>query len=220
MAGADVPRVAESAPADAPRPRESPDGPSARTAAGRGRPEVEPSSWELVQRAQAGDSESFGQLYDRYVDMVFRYLYYKVSDRGLAEDFTSETFVRALRRLDSFTYQGRDLGAWLVTIARNIVLDHVKSSRHRLEVVTDEVCDTGEPAVGPETLVLEHLDNTELLRLVAQLGADQQECIVLRFLQGQSVAETAEIMGRNDGAIKALQHRAIRRLAGMLGVAR
>ena len=220
MAGADLPRVAASAPADAPRPREAPDGPSSGTAATVEQPTVEPSSWELVQRAQAGDSESFGRLYDRYVDMVFRYLYYKVTDRGLAEDFTSETFLRALRRLDSFTYQGRDLGAWLVTIARNIVLDHVKSSRHRLEVVTDEVGDTGRAAVGPETLVLEHLDNTALLRLVVQLGADQQECIVLRFLQGLSVAETAEIMGRNDGAIKALQHRAIRRLAGMLGVQR
>lgn len=173
--------------------------------------------WLLVQRAQAGDREAFGQIYDRYVDMVFRYVYYRVGDRNLAEDFTSETFLRALRRLDSFTYQGRDIGAWLVTIARNIVFDHVKSSRYRLEIVT---ADLHEPDPGdeqtPETAVLTGMTNAHLLRCVRELGTEQQECIVLRFLQGLSIADTARIMGKQDGAIKALQHRAVRRLGRLV----
>ena len=78
--------------------------------------------WELVHRAQEGDAEAFGELYDHYVTMVHRYVYHRVGDRATAEDFTSETFVRALRRIDSLSFQGRDVGAWLVTIARNIVL--------------------------------------------------------------------------------------------------
>ncbi|MDT4985760.1 MAG: polymerase sigma-70 factor, subfamily, partial [Pseudonocardiales bacterium] len=74
-------------------------------------------TWRLVTLAQAGDGEAFGQLYDRYVDIVFRFVYYRVNDRGMAEDFTSETFLRALRRISTITYQGRDIGAWFITIA-------------------------------------------------------------------------------------------------------
>jgi RNA polymerase sigma-70 factor (ECF subfamily) len=172
--------------------------------------------WELVRRAQAGDPEGFGGLYDRYVDVVFRFLYHRVGDRATAEDFTSETFVRALRRIDSLSFQGRDVGAWLVTIARNIVLDHVKSSRYRLEVTTADMRDADQATDGPEEAVLQRLTTTELMAGVAQLSEDQQECLSLRFLQGLSVAETAAAMGKKEGAVKALQHRAVRRLASLL----
>jgi RNA polymerase sigma-70 factor (ECF subfamily) len=172
--------------------------------------------WSLVQRAQEGDAEAFGELYDHYVTMVHRYVYHRVGDRATAEDVTSETFVRALRRIDSLSFQGRDVGAWLVTIARNIILDHVKSSRYRLEVATADMRDADRATDGPEDAVVTHLANRELLACVQQLGSEQQECIVLRFVHGLSVSETAEIMGKKDGAIKALQHRAVRRLAGLL----
>ncbi len=173
-------------------------------------------AWDLVGSAQQGDASAFGELYDRYVDAVFRYVLFRVGDRSLAEDVTSETFLRAFRRINSISYQGRDVGAWFVTIARNIVLDHVKSSRFRLEVSTADPDDGQAVAVGPETQVLANIAHAELLSCVEQLGDDQRECIVLRFLQGLSVAETAEIMNRNAGAIKALQHRAVRRLAQLL----
>jgi RNA polymerase sigma-70 factor (ECF subfamily) len=172
--------------------------------------------WDLVRRAQAGDAEGFGQLYDRYVDVVFRFLLHRVGDRPTAEDFTSETFVRALRRIDSLTFQGRDVGAWLITIARNIVLDHVKSSRFRLEVATADMRDADRATDGPEDAVLQGMTNEVLLAGVQRLSDDQRECIVLRFLQGLSVAETAAAMGKREGAVKALQHRAVRRLAAIL----
>lgn len=172
--------------------------------------------WGIVARAQQGDSVAFAEIYDHYVDAVYRYLHYRTGDRTLAEDFTSETFVRALRRLDSLSFRGRDPGAWLMTIARNIVLDHVKSSRYRMEVVTAEVDETRRVVDGPEDTVVSRLDSQRLLRHVRDLGHEQRECIVLRFLQDLSVSETAQVMGKKDGAIKALQHRALRRLAGML----
>ncbi|HEX3792666.1 MAG TPA: sigma-70 family RNA polymerase sigma factor [Pseudonocardiaceae bacterium] len=173
-------------------------------------------SWELVSAAQAGDAAAFGELYDRYVDIVFRYVLYRVGDRNLAEDVTSETFLRAFRRISSISYQGRDVGAWFVTIARNLVLDHVKSSRFRLEVSTPQPDEGQLSEPGPESQVLTALTHAELLACVQQLGDDQRECIVLRFLNGLSVAETAAAMSRNEGAIKALQHRAVRRLAQLL----
>jgi RNA polymerase sigma-70 factor (TIGR02952 family) len=172
--------------------------------------------WGLVHRAQQGDAEAFGELYDHYVTMVYRYLYHRVGDRTLAEDFTSETFARALRRIDSLSFQGRDVGAWLVTIARNIVRDHVKSSRYRLEVTTADMRDADRGTEGPEDAVVSRLTAEQLLACVRQLNNEQQECISLRFLQGLSVAETAAVMGKKDGAIKALQHRAVRRLASLL----
>lgn len=172
--------------------------------------------WGMVRRAQQGDAEAFGELYDHYVPLVHRYVYHRVGDRATAEDVTSETFVRALRRIDSLSFQGRDVGAWLVTIARNIVLDHVKSSRYRLEVATADMRDADRATDGPEDAVVAHLTNQQLLACVRQLGSEQQECIVLRFIHGLSVAETAQVMGKKDGAIKALQHRAVRRLAALV----
>ncbi|PPK69408.1 RNA polymerase sigma-70 factor (ECF subfamily) [Actinokineospora auranticolor] len=169
-----------------------------------------------MRAAQEGDTVAFGKLYDRYVDIVFRYVLFRVGDRELAEDVTSETFLRALRRITSVTYQGRDVGAWFVTIARNLVLDHVKSSRFRLEVTTGEIRDSERVEAGPEQQVMTKATREALLGCVDQLGDDQRECIVLRFLQGLSVAETAAIMNRNEGAVKALQHRAVRRLAQLL----
>jgi RNA polymerase sigma-70 factor (ECF subfamily) len=174
-------------------------------------------TWRLVRRAQDGDGEAFGQLYDRYVDTVFRFVYFRVNDRALAEDFTSETFLRALRRIGTITYQGRDIGAWFITIARNIVLDHLKSARHRLEMTTADTVEGKEHAESTETAVLNVLQSERLMQAVAQLGDEQRECVMLRFVHGLSVSETAQVMGKNDGAIKALQHRAVRKLADLVG---
>ncbi len=212
-------------------PRTGTDGQGSGSGAGSGEPPTgypsrpDPSDaaaavWSLVERAQAGDAEAFGLIYDRYFDTLFRFVYFRVGNRQLAEDLTADTFLRALKRISSFTWQGRDLGAWLVTIARNLVADHFKSGRYRLEVTTGDVLDTERedrgPEGSPESAVVDHITNIVLLKAVKQLNPEQQECIVLRFLQGFSVAETAQAMRKNEGAIKALQYRAVRALARLL----
>ncbi|WP_067170884.1 sigma-70 family RNA polymerase sigma factor [Microtetraspora niveoalba] len=171
----------------------------------------------LVLRAKTGDTEAFGMLYDRYVDLVYRYVFFRVGSHALAEDLTSDTFLRALRGIADFTWQGRDFGAWLVTIARNLVTDHFKSGRSRLEVCTGEILDT--PLDGdhiPENAVVASMVNEHVFRAITRLNPEQQECVVLRFLHGMSLAETAMIMGKQSGAIKALQFRAIKALARAL----
>ena len=173
----------------------------------------------VIEAAKAGDAEAFGELYDRNVETVYRYVYYRVGSVALAEDLVSETFLRALRRMDSFTYQGRDVAAWFITIARNLIADHFKSSRYRLELSTDDmVSATDDRVLGedPAAQVLQSMSNHALVSAVHQLGSEQQECIALRFLQGMSVSETALAMGKNEGAIKALQYRAVRALARLL----
>jgi RNA polymerase sigma-70 factor (ECF subfamily) len=170
----------------------------------------------LVRLSQQGDAEAFGQLYDRYVDGVYRFCYHRVSSVSLAEDLTSETFFRALRGIGAFRWQGRDFGAWLTTIARNLVTDHYKSSRSRLETVSAELPETGDLRPGPEDEALTHLTNAALGQALRRLPAEQRDCVVMRFLQGLSIAETAEVLVRSEGAVKQLQLRAVRNLAKWL----
>ncbi|MDQ4084975.1 MAG: sigma-70 family RNA polymerase sigma factor, partial [Actinomycetota bacterium] len=147
---------------------------------------------------------------------VYRFLYYRVGSHALAEDLTSETFFRALRSMSGFKWQGRDFGAWLVTIARNLVADHFKAGRTRLESATDDLADHDTATPGPEEHVLVGLTNEALLGALRRLAPEQQECLVLRFLQGMSIAETAQILERSEGAVKQLQLRAVRNLAKLL----
>lgn len=178
------------------------------------RPEIA----DLVRRCQNGENDAFGKLYDRYADLVFRYVFYRVGDPSVAEDIVSDTFLRALRRIETFTWQGTDIGAWFVTIARNLIVDHSRSSRVRLEFPTDDIlAAVDEPTdVGPEEAVLTVIQNRLLLKAVRTLSPAQQECVVLRFLEGLSIQETALVMGRPEGAIKQLQLRATRALARRL----
>lgn len=166
----------------------------------------------LVERARDGDAKAFASLYDRYVDRVYRFVLYRLSgDQALAEDITSEVFLRALRKIKGFTWQGRDVGAWFLTIARNLVLDHFKSGRFRLEVVGAEGNESDD-VVDAEDAAIARVSQAQLYRAIQQLGTEQQEVIYWRFLQGYSVAETAAAMGKSDGAIKALQYRAVKAL--------
>lgn len=170
----------------------------------------------LVELARGGDKEAFGQLYDHYQTSVYRFIYYRVGAVQLAEDLTGETFFRALRSMNGFRWQGRDFGAWLMTIARNLTADHFKSGRTRLEQTTEDMNALDSTTEGPETSVLAAITNQALLESMRQLPQDQQECLVLRFLQGKSLAETAEALERSAGAIKQLQLRAVRNLAALL----
>jgi RNA polymerase sigma-70 factor (ECF subfamily) len=179
-------------------------------------------SWGLVAAAQAGDREAFGQLYLRYQSMVERFVSGRVSDWAAAQDLTSETFARAWRRIDSVSDQGqgRDVGAWLTTIARNLVSNRAASARQRCEqpaaVLPEPRAGIGREVVTPEEEVLAGLDRVEAGRVVARgvagLSPVQRHCIELRDLQGCSIAETAAVMGRTPGAVKTLHHRARARL--------
>jgi len=169
---------------------------------------------ELVDRARGGDPQAFASLYDRYLERVYRFVLYRVhGDTALAEDITSEVFLRALRKIKGFTWQGRDVGAWFLTIARNLVLDHFKSGRARLEVLGIESPSAADDRIlDAEDAALSRVSTQDLYKAIQQLGTEQQEVIYWRFLQGYSVGETAAAMGKTDGAIKALQYRAVKAL--------
>ncbi|MEJ7833750.1 MAG: sigma-70 family RNA polymerase sigma factor [Nocardioides sp.] len=170
----------------------------------------------LVELARKGDTEAFGLLYDHYQASVYRFLFYRTRSSALAEDLTSETFFRALRSMTSFRWQGKDFGAWLMTIARNLATDHFKAGRTRLEMTTEDMGQHDDTTEGPESTVLASLTNEILLRALTELPDEQRDCLVMRFLQGMSIAETAAVLGRSDGAVKQLQLRGVRNLAKLM----
>lgn len=170
----------------------------------------------LVDLAKGGDAEAFGQLYDHYAQGVFRFVYYRVGSRPLAEDITSETFARGLRSIQRFNWQGKDFGAWLTTIARNLIADHFKSSRSRLEVVTEVLPENTTLVASPEQDVLSMISNELLYEAVNRLPNEQRDCVLMRFIQGLSIAQTAAALGRSEGAVKQLQLRAIRGLSKLV----
>ncbi len=176
------------------------------------------SGWDLVAAAQRGDRDAYARLYQRYADGVSRVVLSRTGDRLLAQDVTGETFLRGLRRIESVSDQGRDVGAWFTTIARNLVADHWKSSRYRLEQTTADFKDRapGRDDRGPEQVVIDKETAAEVRRRVEQLPPDQRECLRLRFWEDSSVAETAAAMGRSENAVKALRHRAVGALRAAL----
>ena len=170
----------------------------------------------LVELARTGDSDAFGMLYDHYQLSVYRFLFYRTRSVQLAEDLTSETFFRALRSMSNFRWQGKDFGAWLMTIARNLATDHFKAGRTRLELTTEDMTVHDDSTEGPESAVLSGLTNEILLGALKSLPDEQRDCLIMRFLQGMSIAETAAVLGRSDGAIKQLQLRGVRNLAKLM----
>ncbi|RYB93587.1 sigma-70 family RNA polymerase sigma factor [Nocardioides oleivorans] len=170
----------------------------------------------LVELARTGDKEAFGLLYDHYQPSVYRFLYYRTRSQSLAEDLTADTFFRALRSMNNFRWQGKDFGAWLMTIARNLTTDHFKAGRTRLEMTTEDMTPHDDATDGPEDAVIADLTNEVLLEALTQLPTEQRECLIMRFLQGLSISETARALGRSDGAVKQLQLRGVRNLAKLM----
>lgn len=170
-----------------------------------------------VDRARGGDREAFGVLYVRYRPQIYTYLWRRTHDRQLSEDLTSDVFVRALARIGAFTWRGSDFGAWLATIARNLLLDHYKSSRHRREVPTGDMYDR-DVAVGDiGEQVSDYLAKADVLaelrKALAGLTADQWECLWLRYWHDLSFGEIGERMDRSMHAAKMLKERALQNLS-------
>jgi RNA polymerase sigma-70 factor (ECF subfamily) len=169
---------------------------------------------DVIDRARNGDRVAFAELYDTHVDSVYRYLLYRVREPSDAEDLTSEVFTRAFANIHRYRWQGKSFLAWLYTIARNAVTDRRRRDRPTVEL--DNAF--GLAAEGPTAH--DHAvrgEEVEALRgAVKYLTGEQQEVLVLRFVENLSSREVATILGKNEGAIRALQFRALGRLRKIL----
>ncbi len=166
----------------------------------------------LIHAAQSGDADAFAELYRDSVQPIYRYILFRVHDRQLAEDLTSDVFLRALKGLSRYVDQGRPFVAWLYTIAHARIVDHYRrSDRRPLEQDLDVVQIAARTDM--DRPMLQRQAARELRRAIARLTPDQQQVIILRFIEGKRTETVAEIMGKKPNAIKALQHRALRTLA-------
>ena len=169
---------------------------------------------DMVKRAQSGDPEAFEQLYDRFYTPVYTYIYYRVGDQALAEDLTSDVFERMVMKIDNWKPMGKPFIAWLYTIAGNLIRNHLKrQNRIKWFSLNDGDEDTGESLM---TQIGKKLQHEQLARALTQLTEEQQQVIILRFLQGESIAAVAAAIGKTETGIKALQRRAIKSLGRIL----
>jgi RNA polymerase sigma-70 factor (ECF subfamily) len=164
---------------------------------------------QVLQLAQDGDAEAFGELYGRYAKIIFRFLYSHLNDRLDAEDLTEEVFLRVWRTLPNFRQQGVPFVAYLYHVARNALIDHHRRSRHTSQDVSIDDGQVATPMSNPAETATNNLEHLELRKLLIQLRDDYQEVLILRFLSELSPEETAQAMDRSVGAVRVLQHRAL-----------
>ena len=159
----------------------------------------------LVERTQEGDSQAVATLYSLHYQRIYTFAYYRLDGNvPLAEDITEEAFMRAFRMIGTFQWKGVSFGAWVVTIARNLIVDMLR--RPEALQLQETWLDA---SLDPEKAVEQDITNKELGMALEKLTPDQKEVIILRFFEDFSIAETAKITGKSVDAVKRLQARAL-----------
>ncbi len=168
----------------------------------------------LVRRAQQRDQTALTQLYEGNFDKIYRYIVLKIGERTEAEDMTQQVFLKAFKSISSYRYRGMPFSAWLFRIAHNLVVDYLRKKSKRVTVPLNEALAVGNN--DPRAEVERNLEVEGLALATKKLTRAQQEVISLRFAGEMSIAQVAKVMGKSEGAIKALQHSAILSLRKVL----
>lgn len=163
----------------------------------------------LLNIAKDGEAEAFGELYERHVNAVYRFLYARLDNRMDAEDFAEEVFMRAWHSLSTYNERGIPFLAFLLTVARNVLIDHYRRNGRSPQQVSLEDTQVSDSNPDPGEIITSNLNHHELRLALDQLRDDYQEVLVLRFLNDMSPQETAQVMKRSTGAVRVLQHRAL-----------
>jgi RNA polymerase sigma-70 factor (ECF subfamily) len=169
---------------------------------------------DLIRQATEGDEAVMSALYERYRDGVFRYLYYRVGDRHTAEDLTSEVFERMLRFIGSFKPPSSSFQAWLYQIARNLAIDHSRRMKVRNHLSLEE--ELIDQTNDIDTTVERRLNSETLAKALRKLPEEQRDVILMRFVSGMPIAETAQALHKSENAVKGLQRRALIALRDIL----
>ena len=165
---------------------------------------------EVIAQAQSGDPGAFGEIYGKYAGLILRYLYVRVRDQEGAQDLTQEVFVRVIKGIGGFEYRGeKSFLGWLYTIANNVLIGQARRKR-AVSTPLDENMELVDPR-GQEA-VLSIYDRVALQQAIGQLTQDQQQVLTLKFFADMTNNEIAATIGRSEGAVKALQHRALQSL--------
>jgi RNA polymerase sigma-70 factor (ECF subfamily) len=170
----------------------------------------------LIRRACNGDRDAIAALYRAHVQAIYRYISYRVPDSALADDLTAEVFLRMVESLPHYSVNGAPFEAWLYRIAAARVADYYRRRNSRpLEALTDDEPDRAD---SPEGTIQGAEEKDELRAALRKLTDEQQDILLLRFVERKSHAEVAAITGKSVSAVKSTQHRALTRLAELMGI--
>ncbi len=171
---------------------------------------------QLLEQARRFDPDALRALHNRLYEPVYRYVHFKVSDPQASEDLTSEVFLRVLEALKKGKMWKTTPDAWIFGIARNVVADHYRKAGRRPEVALDErLAMPDEQNLTQRVVVAEQ--HEELAKAITTLTDEQRDVVLLRFMEGLSINDVAEVLNKTPGAVKGLQHRALRALAEAMG---
>lgn len=170
---------------------------------------LEDSDEKIIDEISQGNQDAFGFLYERYVDRIYNYIYYRTGNPHDAEDLTARVFYRAMRHIHNYSNRGLPLSAWLYRIAHNLVANWHRDNSRRKEVPLDEGFMSPERADHPEFELVKSEESERLMALVRKLPSDRQQLLILKFIDHLSNAEIGQIMGRTEGAVKSLYHRTL-----------
>jgi RNA polymerase sigma-70 factor (ECF subfamily) len=164
---------------------------------------------EILVLASQGDQDAFGALYERYVERIFNYVYYRTGNVHDAEDLTARVFYRALHHIQNSIDRGVPFSAWLYRIAHNLIANwHRDRSRHQ-EIPLDDAPTIHYKGEPPEVALMQGQDRDALLKLIRHLPSERQHLLILKFVEQMSNAEIGQTMGRSEGAVKSLYHRTL-----------
>lgn len=171
---------------------------------------------QLLAKAMQFDDAALGELYDRYETKIYGYIYRRTGDQVLAEDLTAQVFLKMLESIRDQKAWHSSFSGWLYRIAHNLVVDTYRRKGRHGAVDLEEAPQTAAESQNPEVAVEQTLDAERLRSAIRRLTEEQAEVVSLRFLEGYSIAEVADMMNRTEGAIKALQYRAVATLRTLL----
>jgi len=169
----------------------------------------DPDEQGLLDRASRADPEAIGALYDRYVGRIYNYIYHRVGQADLAEDLTAQVFARMLEAIREGRAWRTSFSGWIYRIAHNLVIDHYRRRSRATFVELEEASPLVADGADPVRKVEARLEGEHLRAALGKLTEEQAEVIALRFLDEFSIAEVAAMMNKTEGAIKALQYRAV-----------
>lgn len=170
----------------------------------------------LVARAVQGDAEAFGDLYELHLDAIYRYVYYRLSNHQDTEDLTERVFLKAWENMPGYRVGKTPFRAWLYRIAHNTVIDHYRAQQEALPLSEDlSIVDT---SIDLEQQLLLKERSERLAKVISRLSPDHQHVLILRFIEGLSTKEVAQILNRSVGGVRVLQHRALKEMYGLWAV--
>jgi RNA polymerase sigma-70 factor (ECF subfamily) len=164
---------------------------------------------ELVDLAKEDNKEAFGELYERYVEKIYNYIYYRTGNHHDAEDLTARVFFRAMGHIENYTERGVPFQAWLYRIAHNLVANWHRDRGRRKVIPLDEFIASSLRVDAPDRQAEDNEERERLLAAIRRLPEERQQLLVLKFVEHQSNAEIGEVMDRTEGAIKSLYHRTL-----------